>query len=83
MDIIKFTQLPQDEKTNYLWDFGICLGQRLIRQEEIICLFQVDLFYVEAIYSRENNRVESIRPLLEMPEWEAYVELILLELVKT
>jgi len=82
MDIIKFTQLPKDEKTNYLWDYGVCLGQRLVREEEIVCLFEVDQFFVEAIYSRENNQVESILPVIEMPHWEAYVDLVLVELIK-
>lgn len=82
MDIIEFTQLPKDEKTNYLWDYGVCLGQRLVREEEIVCLFQVNEFFVEAIYSRENNRVESILPLIEMAHWEAYVDLILVELIQ-
>lgn len=81
MDIISFTQLPKDEKTNYLWDHGVCLGQRLIAEHEIICLFEVNEFYVEAVYSRENNCVEKIKPLLDMPHWEAHVDLTLLELL--
>jgi len=82
MDIVKFTELPKDEKTNYLWDFGICLGQRLIGESEIVCLFEVNEFYVEAVYSRENNSVDQILPLLEVPQWEAYVDIVLIELLK-
>ncbi len=81
MDIVRFTQLPKDEKTNYLWDFGICLGQRLVGEYEIVCLFEVGQFYVEAVYSRENNSVDQILPLLEMPHWDAYVDLVILELL--
>ena len=82
MDIVKFTQLPKDEKTNYLWDFGVCLGQRLMGEHKIICLFELDEFYVEAVYSRENNRVDNIAPVLEMPHWDAYVDLVLVELLQ-
>ena len=81
MDITKFTRLPKDEKTNYLWDFGVCLGQRLIGEHEIVCLFELDAFYVKAVYSRENNCVDDISPLLELPHWDAYVDLVLLELL--
>ncbi|MFK7756757.1 MAG: hypothetical protein AB8B53_07480 [Flavobacteriales bacterium] len=83
MDIVKFTRLPKDEKTNYLWDFGICLGQRLIGEYEIICLFELDEFYVEAVYSRENNKVDHIIPVIEMPHWDAYVDLVLVELLQS
>ncbi len=82
MDIVKFTKLPKDEKTNYLWDYGICLGQRLVGEYEIICLFELDEFYVEAVYSRENNKVDQITPVLEMPHWDAYVDLVLFELLQ-
>jgi hypothetical protein len=81
MNITKFTRLPKDEKTNYLWDYGVCLGQRLIGEHEIVCLFELDAFYVEAVYSRENNCVDEISPLLELPQWDAYVDLMLLELL--
>jgi hypothetical protein len=41
----------------------------------------LDAFYVEAVYSRENNCVDEISPLLELPQWDAYVDLVLLELL--
>ena len=61
MDITKFTRLPQDEKQNYLWDYGVCLGQRLIGEHEIVCLFELDAFYVETVYS-ENIILTNFNP---------------------
>ncbi len=82
MTLEEFTALPLDEKTNYLWDYGVCIGQRLHPEKFIVCIFHLEDFYVEALYSRNNNRVNQIRPLRELPEWEAYVECTLRQLVQ-
>jgi hypothetical protein len=38
-------------------------------------------FYVEAIYSRRNNRVNAILPIADLPEWEGYVDQVLTNLL--
>jgi len=76
MKIKRFTNLPLDEKTNYLWDHGVCLNQRLVDNSHIVCIFSLDDFFVEAIYSKNNNRVNSIAPV-DLRNWEAYVDLII------
>lgn len=73
MTTTQFERLPLDEKTNYLWDNGICFGQRLVQGSYILSIFSLDHFYVEAKYSRQNNRVDHIRVVREFPEWESYV----------
>ncbi|MFM1931278.1 MAG: hypothetical protein RL226_581 [Bacteroidota bacterium] len=70
----QFGQLPLDERTNYLWDHGQCLSQRLVNGNYILCLYELNDFYVEAIYSRQNNRVDEIRPIMEFDQWEQYVD---------
>ena len=74
MDLQSFNRLPLDEKTNYMWDHGICLAQRIIENRYILCIFDLSGFYVEAIYSRRNNRVNAILPIADLPEWEGYVD---------
>lgn len=80
MNASDFSNLPMDERTNYLWDHGVCFGQRLIDNQFILSIFKVDRFFVEARYSRENNRVDAIRIIDEIAEWEAYVDRTLLQL---
>lgn len=73
MTRIEFSQLPPDEKTNYLWDYGICFGQRMVGKHYILSIFQLEDFFVEARYLRDNSGVSSIRVIREFPEWEAYI----------
>lgn len=81
MNIENFNHLPLDEKTNYLWDNGVCLSQRIVSEGDIICIFHVDDFYVEAIYSKNNNRVDSILPIINLKKWEMYVDTFLMQLL--
>ncbi len=75
-----FCNLPLDERTNYLWDNGVCLNQRLVENKYIICIFSLDSFYVEAIYSRENNKVNTIRAVDGLIKWESYVDCVIRQL---
>ncbi|NNE54597.1 MAG: hypothetical protein HKN32_01160 [Flavobacteriales bacterium] len=83
MKIDTFQQLPLDEKTNYLWDRGVCLNQRLVDENYIVCIFSLDDFFVEAVYSKANNRVNSIAPIVSHKKWEAYVDVVILNLLVT
>jgi len=74
MDIRTFNRLPLDEKTNYMWDHGDCLAQRLVEDRYILCIFEMNGFFVEAIYSKQNNRVNAILPVTGMDAWNAYVD---------
>ena len=65
-----------------MWDHGVCLAQRVIENRYILCIFEVNDFFVEAIYSRRNNRVNAILPIADLPEWEAYVDQTLNQLLK-
>ena len=42
---------------------------------------RVNGFFVEAIYSRRNNRVNAILPIADIPEWEGYVDQVLTNLL--
>tara|TARA_Y100000385_G_scaffold82012_1_gene83986 strand:- start:2994 stop:3275 length:282 start_codon:yes stop_codon:yes gene_type:complete len=81
MDLTAFNRLPLDEKTNYMWDHGICLAQRIVENRYILCIFDLNGFYVEAIYSRRNNRVNAILPIADLPEWEGYVDQVVTNLL--
>jgi hypothetical protein len=81
MNIDQFRHLPLDEKTNYLWDNGICLNQRMVNNEYIVCIFSLADFFVEAVYSKKNNRVDRISPILGQKSWERYVDGILHQLL--
>ena len=74
MDLRTFNRLPLDEKTNYMWDHGNCISQRMVENRYILCIFEIDGFYVEAIYSKQNNRVNAILPIMGMEAWESYVD---------
>ena len=73
MDLTSFNRLPLDEKTNYMWDHGTCHAQRIVENRYILCIFELNDFYVEAIYSRRNNRVNAILPIADLPEWQGDV----------
>jgi len=75
MNITKFNKMPLDERTNYLWDHGVCTTQRLVKNEYIVCIFQLDNFFVEARYSTNDNCVDDVKPIQELNLWEAYVDL--------
>lgn len=77
-----FQQLPFDEKTNHLWDHGVCYGQRLVANRYIMSIFRVNEFYVEARYSRRNNKVDTISVIREVPLWEDYVDRVLQQLCR-
>ncbi len=74
MDLRTFNRLPLDEKTNYMWDHGNCISQRMVENRYILCIFEIEGFYVEAIYSKQNNRVNAILPIMGMEAWESYVD---------
>lgn len=74
MNMDDFSRLPPDEKTNIIWDHGICYGQRMVGQRYVLSIFKVHDFFVEAKYSRRNNKVAGIRALTEVTEWDAYVD---------
>ena len=82
MTIREFQALPIDEKTNYLWDYGVCFGQRLVANRYVLSIFNLGGFYVEAKYSRKNNRVDEIKVVHELPTWESYVDRVLDQLVR-
>jgi len=82
MELNLFNRLPLDEKTSYMWDNGVCLAQRIVENRYILCIFQLDEFFVEAIYSRRNNRVNAILPIADIPEWEGYVDQVLSSIFK-
>ena len=82
MKLDTFNRLPLDQKTSYMWDHGVCLAQRVIENRYILCIFEVNGFFVEAIYSRRNNRVNAILPIADIPEWEGYVDQVLTNLLK-
>ena len=82
MELNLFNRLPLDQKTTYMWDNGICLAQRIVENRYILCIFELDGFFVEAIYSRCNNRVNAILPIADIPEWEGYVDQVLTNLLK-
>ena len=82
MKLDTFNRLPLDQKTSYMWDHGICLAQRIIENRYILCIFEVNGFFVEAIYSRRNNRVNAILPIADIPQWEGYVDQVLTNLLK-
>ncbi len=74
MTIRDFSHLPLDEKTNYLWDNGICLGQRLVDRRYIVSIFDLGNFFVEVKYSSKNTGIDLIRIMEEVIDWEAYVD---------
>lgn len=74
MEAEKFIQLPLDKKLNYLWDHGECAHQRTIENGHTLCLFSLDDFFVEAIYSKDNNEVLSLRFMNEFVKWSSYVD---------
>ena len=82
MDLQAFNRFPLDEKTNYMWDHGVCLAQRIVENRYILCIFELGGFYVEAIYSRRNNRVNAILPIADIPEWEGYVDQVVSKLLR-
>lgn len=77
MDLRTFNRLPLDEKTNHMWDHGNCISQRMVENRYILCIFEIDGFYVEAIYSKQNNRVNAILPIMGMEAWESYVDRVI------
>jgi hypothetical protein len=81
MTIQEFCGLPMDEKTNYMWDNGICHGQRLINNSYIVCIFSLGEFFVEARYSCSNNKVDAILPLSDLLQWEGYVDRVLRQVI--
>ncbi|HHZ94532.1 MAG TPA: hypothetical protein EYN67_03000 [Flavobacteriales bacterium] len=82
MELNLFNRLPLDEKTSYMWDNGVCLAQRVVENRYILCIFKLDGFFVEAIYSRRNNRVNAILPIADIPEWEGYVDQVITTILK-
>ena len=77
MDLRTFNPLPLDEKTNYMWAHGNSSSQRMVENRYILCIFEINGFYVEAIYSKQNNRVNAILPIMGMESWEAYVDQVI------
>ena len=82
MELNLFNRLPLNEKTSYMWDQGVCHSARVVEDRYILCIYELDGFFVEAIYSRRNKRVNAILPLAHVLEWEGYVDQVLTNLLK-
>jgi len=74
MRIKDFKKLPLDVKTNYIWDCGVCLHQELIDPTSMKCIFNVNGFFVEALYSANDNGIKAIEPFQDYYSWEGYVD---------
>ena len=79
MEAEKFIRLPLDKKLDYIWDNGVCVHQRTIENGHTLCFFSVDDFFVEAIYSKSNNEVLTLRFMHEYMQWSTYVEGVISE----
>ena len=82
MELNLFNRLPLNEKTSYMWDKGVCHASRVVEVSYFLCIYELDGFFVEAIYSSRNKRVNAIVPIVSIPEWEGYVDQVLTNLLK-
>lgn len=73
-----FCQLSSDYKTKYTWIYGNLLGTK----NDIIYsyhLYQVNGFFVELVFDKEAQQIESIGPLLKSENLLKYLEEVKLE----
>lgn len=72
MKVEEFIEMPMDQKTNYLWDRGQCIFQETIQDGYSVCVFELEDFYVEAVFSK--HKILKIRHMAEITNFEAYVD---------
>ena len=72
MKVQDFKELPLDEKISCLWDKGLAIHQERMSEKNVFCIFEIEDFYVEAIFSK--HKIVSIRIMEEVTKWESYVD---------
>lgn len=75
MQVEEFQSMPLDEKISYLWDHGLAIHQDRIDDEYTFCIFELEDFYAEAIFSQ--NKVYRVRIMEEVIAFESYVDRLL------
>lgn len=72
--LYEYNLMTIDEKAQLLWDSG----EFLVSSKEATNLYSLSDFYVEVIYSNEQNKIVDIKTFKRGKRLERYLELIYL-----
>ena len=82
MTLYQFKMLDEMEQAETLWNKGVHIGERFDEEHNII-LYQIDGFYVEVFYHREDNDIIKFRTFSSTEQLESYIGKIDISNLKT
>ena len=59
----EFNDMFDDQKSTYLWDNGIFVSERFVKDDYIVKSYSLLDFYVDVYYSLHDNKIETINAL--------------------
>ena len=72
MTLYKFNLLDESKQAETLWENGVHIGERS-DAEHNISLYQIEGFYVEVFYHREENVIKRFRTFSSIAQHEPYL----------
>jgi hypothetical protein len=81
MTLYQFNLLEEKEQAEMLWDKGVHVAERGDEQHNIV-LYQMEGFYVEVFYHREQNAIKRFRSFSGINQLEPYLSKIDIGILK-
>ena len=78
MTLYQYKLLNKDEQYKVLWDKGVFIDQR-ISVSYNFQLYQIEGFYVELKYNREENKIVGLKSFISTEPLEPYLRKIKLD----
>jgi len=75
MTLYQFNALDEAEQQEALWEKGVHIAERDAGEWRLI-LYQIEAFYVEVWYQREDNYILKYRSFLSMEQLEPYLPVL-------
>jgi hypothetical protein len=78
MSLYQFILLDEMEQAEILWEHGVMIANREEEETKYI-LYQLDKFYIEVQYHKEQNLLKGLTPFENMNRLSPYLDKINIE----
>ena len=76
MGAAEYNKMTLELKSNFLWDKGTFIEERVNYGKYKICMYSLFNFYVEVFYSIKDNNIKKVNALESDIDWHGYMESI-------
>ena len=79
MNIEGYKKLSASARANYLWIHGKFVDERVEFKKAKILIYSLNNFYVEIRMGIDNDRIEYVKPLDTLNDWQGYMDSLSLD----